>query len=37
VEVASAHIVRVIGEARRRGATAVEVTQEATDEWTGEM
>ena len=37
VEVASAHIVRVLIEARRRGATAVEVTQEATDEWTAEM
>lgn len=37
VEVASAHIVRVVRETRRRGATAVEVTQEATDEWTDEM
>jgi cation diffusion facilitator CzcD-associated flavoprotein CzcO len=34
VETASAHIVRVIQEAHRRGATAVEVTQEATDRWT---
>lgn len=37
VETASAHIVRVIGEAHRRGATSVEVTQEATDRWTAEM
>lgn len=37
VEIASAHITRVIGEADRRGATAVEVTQEATDRWTEEM
>jgi hypothetical protein len=34
VETASAHIVRVITEARRRGCTAVEVTEEATDRWT---
>ena len=31
VQTASRHIIRVIEEARRRGATAVEVTQEATD------
>jgi cation diffusion facilitator CzcD-associated flavoprotein CzcO len=30
VETASRHIVRVLGECRRRGATAVEVTEEAT-------
>ncbi len=34
VETASAHIVRVISEARRRGATAVEVREEAADRWT---
>ncbi|MGE4426505.1 MAG: flavin-containing monooxygenase [Solirubrobacteraceae bacterium] len=34
VETASAHILRVIGEARRRGATAVEVREEAADRWT---
>jgi cation diffusion facilitator CzcD-associated flavoprotein CzcO len=34
VETASAHIVRVIQETYRRRATAVEVTQEATDRWT---
>ena len=34
VETASHHIVRVIGEARRRGATAVEVSEEATERWT---
>jgi cation diffusion facilitator CzcD-associated flavoprotein CzcO len=37
VEVASAHIVRIIRETRYRRATAVEVTQEATDRWTGQM
>jgi cation diffusion facilitator CzcD-associated flavoprotein CzcO len=37
VEIASEHIVRVILEARRRGATAVEVTPEAADDWTEEM
>lgn len=37
VETASAHIVRIISEAQRRGATAVEPTQEATDRWTTEM
>jgi cation diffusion facilitator CzcD-associated flavoprotein CzcO len=35
VETTSAHIVRVIQEAERTGATQVEVTQEATDRWTG--
>ncbi len=34
VETTSAHILRVIAEARRRGAAEVEVTQEATDRWT---
>src|SRR3954447_8985511 len=34
VETASHHIVRVISEARRRGATAVEVREEAADRWT---
>jgi cation diffusion facilitator CzcD-associated flavoprotein CzcO len=34
VETTSAHVVRVIREARRRGAAEVEVTQEATDRWT---
>ncbi|MCW3066138.1 MAG: putative monooxygenase [Solirubrobacterales bacterium] len=34
VETTSAHIVRVIREARRRGALEVEVRQEATDRWT---
>ena len=34
VETTSAHIVRVIEEARRRGATEVEVTEEATERWT---
>jgi cation diffusion facilitator CzcD-associated flavoprotein CzcO len=34
VETASHHIARVIGEARRRGATAVEVSEEATERWT---
>ena len=34
VETASHHIVRVISEARRRGATAVEVREEAADSWT---
>jgi cation diffusion facilitator CzcD-associated flavoprotein CzcO len=33
VESASEHIVRVIGEARRRGATEVEVTEAATDRY----
>jgi cation diffusion facilitator CzcD-associated flavoprotein CzcO len=33
VESAARHIVRVIGEAHRRGATSVEVTQEATDRY----
>jgi cation diffusion facilitator CzcD-associated flavoprotein CzcO len=37
VETASAHIVRVIDEAHRRGATDIEVTQQATDEWTSVM
>ena len=34
VETASSHIVRVIKEARRRGATAVEVRPEAAEAWT---
>jgi cation diffusion facilitator CzcD-associated flavoprotein CzcO len=34
VETASHHIIRVIGEARRRGATAVEVRAEAAERWT---
>ncbi len=34
VETASHHIVRVVTEARRRGATAVEVREEATERWT---
>jgi cation diffusion facilitator CzcD-associated flavoprotein CzcO len=34
VETASTHIVRVIEEARRRGARSVEVRQEPTDRWT---
>jgi cation diffusion facilitator CzcD-associated flavoprotein CzcO len=34
VETASTHIVRVIEETRRRGATAVEVRPEAADQWT---
>jgi cation diffusion facilitator CzcD-associated flavoprotein CzcO len=34
VETASHHIIRVISEARRRGATAVEVREEATERWT---
>ncbi len=34
VETASAHIVRVIAEAQRRGARAVEVREEPTDRWT---
>ncbi len=34
VETASHHIVRVIGEARRRGATEVEVREEAAEQWT---
>ncbi|HZD67264.1 MAG TPA: NAD(P)/FAD-dependent oxidoreductase [Acidimicrobiales bacterium] len=37
VETAATHIVRVIREAHRRGATAVEVTQGATDRWTEAM
>jgi cation diffusion facilitator CzcD-associated flavoprotein CzcO len=37
VETASAHIVRVITEADRRGASAVEVRQEPTDRWTATM
>ena len=34
VETAATHILRVIGEARRRGATAVEVKEEAANRWT---
>ncbi|GAB3280869.1 NAD(P)/FAD-dependent oxidoreductase [Actinocorallia lasiicapitis] len=37
VETASAHIVRVIVEARRRGATSVEVRPEPTERWTAAM
>jgi cation diffusion facilitator CzcD-associated flavoprotein CzcO len=37
VETASAHIVRVVQEAQRRGATAIEVRPEAVDRWTGTM
>jgi len=37
VEIASAHIVRVIGEANRRAATAVEIRADATAEWTQRM
>jgi cation diffusion facilitator CzcD-associated flavoprotein CzcO len=37
VETTSTHIVRVIEEAARRGATEVEVTQEATDRWTARV
>jgi hypothetical protein len=37
VETASIHIVRVIQEAHRRDATAVEVSEEATDAWTERM
>jgi cation diffusion facilitator CzcD-associated flavoprotein CzcO len=34
VETASHHIIRVLDEARRRGATAVEVREEAAERWT---
>jgi hypothetical protein len=34
VETASHHIVRVLREARRRGATAVEVKEDAAERWT---
>ena len=37
VETSSAHIVRIVGETKRRGATSVEVRQEATDRWTSVM
>ncbi|MFC5754359.1 flavin-containing monooxygenase [Actinomadura rugatobispora] len=37
VETSSAHIVRVITEARRRGATTVEVRREPTARWTRQM
>lgn len=37
VDTAATHIVRVIAEAERRGATAVEVTPEATQRWTATM
>ena len=37
VETASAHIVRVMGEAERRGATSVEVTRDAAEQWTERM
>jgi cation diffusion facilitator CzcD-associated flavoprotein CzcO len=37
VETASTHIIRVIEEAERRGATAAEVRQEPTDRWTAQM
>ncbi|GAA2287829.1 NAD(P)/FAD-dependent oxidoreductase [Actinomadura luteofluorescens] len=37
VETTSAHVVRVIQEARRRGATSVEVRPEPTERWTHRM
>lgn len=37
VRVASIHIIRVICETRRRGATSAEVTEEATERWTADM
>jgi cation diffusion facilitator CzcD-associated flavoprotein CzcO len=37
VETTSTHIIRVIQEADRRGATEVEVTEEATDRWTARV
>ncbi|MDL4770796.1 flavin-containing monooxygenase [Actinomadura xylanilytica] len=37
VETTSEHIVRVLAEARRRGATAVEVRSEPTERWTERM
>ncbi len=37
VEMAGRHIVRVIREARRRGATCVEITEHAADRWTTRM
>lgn len=37
VETASAHIVRVVGEADRLGSTAVEVREDATSRWTAVM
>ncbi|GAA2638071.1 NAD(P)/FAD-dependent oxidoreductase [Actinomadura fulvescens] len=37
VETTSAHIVRVLAEARRRGAAVVEVKSEPTARWTGQM
>jgi cation diffusion facilitator CzcD-associated flavoprotein CzcO len=37
VETASAHVIRVVREMQRRGATSVEVSQEATDRWTTQM
>ena len=37
VETTSAHVVRVIQEARRRGATSVEVRPEPTERWTNRM
>lgn len=37
VETAAAHIVRVLGEARRRGAATVEVRPEAAERWTADM
>jgi hypothetical protein len=33
VQTASTHILRVLGEARRRGASSVEVSEEATDRY----
>lgn len=37
VRVASMHIVRVISETRRRGATSAEIREEAADRWTADM
>ncbi len=37
VETTAAHVVRVLAEARRRGATAVEVRPESAARWTAEM
>ena len=37
VETTATHVVRVIEEARRRGAVEAEVSQEATDRWTADM
>ena len=37
VQTAATHIIRVMEEAKRRGATAVEVSEEATDRYHGEI